>query len=343
MRSGERTWLFPTPPVIVAAGTVVGPDEGEGPLASDYDLVHPDMELQQPSWEKAERLLLEQASDIAVSKAGLKKEQIQFYIGGDLLNQIISSTFAARSFGAPYIGVFGACSTSMESLALASLMVASGAADTVMAGTSSHNCTVEKQFRYPTEYGSQKPPTAQYTVTGAGAAIVAKAGSGPRVTAATIGKVVDLGIKDPFNMGAAMAPAAVDTIQAHLQDTGREPGYYDLIVTGDLAGVGHPIAAEILERNGVPMEQTQFRDCGLMVYDVAKQKVQAGGSGCACSAVVAYGHLLKRMAKGELKRILVVATGALLSPLSYQQGETIPCVAHAVAIEADAAIEGKEA
>jgi len=343
MRSGERTWLFPTPPVIVAAGTVVGPDEGEGPLASDYDLVHPDMELQQPSWEKAERLLLEQASDIAVSKAGLKKEQIQFYVGGDLLNQIISSTFAARSFGAPYIGVFGACSTSMESLALASLMVASGAADTVMAGTSSHNCTVEKQFRYPTEYGSQKPPTAQYTVTGAGAAIVAKAGSGPRVTAATIGKVVDLGIKDPFNMGAAMAPAAVDTIQAHLQDTGREPGYYDLIVTGDLAGVGHPIAAEILERNGVPMEQTQFRDCGLMVYDVAKQKVQAGGSGCACSAVVAYGHLLKRMAKGELKRILVVATGALLSPLSYQQGETIPCVAHAVSIEADAAIEGKEA
>lgn len=343
MRSGERTWLFPAPPVIVATGTVVGPDEGEGPLASDYDLVHPDMELQQPSWEKAERLLLEQASDIAVSKAGLKKEQIQFYVGGDLLNQIISSTFAARSFGAPYIGVFGACSTSMESLALASLMVASGAADTVMAGTSSHNCTVEKQFRYPTEYGSQKPPTAQYTVTGAGAAIVAKAGSGPRVTAATIGKVVDLGIKDPFNMGAAMAPAAVDTIQAHLQDTGREPGYYDLIVTGDLAGVGHPIAAEILERNGVPMEQTQFRDCGLMVYDVAKQKVQAGGSGCACSAVVAYGHLLKRMAKGELKRILVVATGALLSPLSYQQGETIPCVAHAVAIEADASLEGKEA
>ena len=343
MRSGERTWLFPAPPVIVATGTVVGPDEGEGPLASDYDLVHPDMELQQPSWEKAERLLLEQASDIAVSKAGLKKEQIQFYVGGDLLNQLISSTFAARSFGAPYIGVFGACSTSMESLALASLMVASGAADTVMAGTSSHNCTVEKQFRYPTEYGSQKPPTAQYTVTGAGAAIVAKAGSGPRVTAATIGKVVDLGIKDPFNMGAAMAPAAVDTIQAHLQDTGREPGYYDLIVTGDLAGVGHPIAAEILERNGVPMEQTQFRDCGLMVYDVAKQKVQAGGSGCACSAVVAYGHLLKRMAKGELKRILVVATGALLSPLSYQQGETIPCVAHAVAIEADASLEGKEA
>jgi len=334
MLHGERTWIYPNPPVILAAGTVVGPDEGAGPLAADFDLVHPDMELQQPSWEKAERLLLEQASDIAVSKAKLDKKQIQFYVGGDLLNQIISSTFAARTFGAPYIGVFGACSTSMETLALASLMVASGAAEYAMAATSSHNCTVEKQFRYPTEYGSQKPPTAQYTVTGAGAAVVAKTGTGPRITAATIGKVVDLGIKDPFNMGAAMAPAAVDTIQGHLQDTGREPGYYDLIVTGDLAGVGHPIATEILKRNGVPIDQTQFGDCGLMVFDVQKQKVQAGGSGCACSAVVTYGHLLKRMAKGELKRILVVATGALLSPLSFQQGETIPCVAHAVSIEA---------
>ncbi|RUS48571.1 stage V sporulation protein AD [Cohnella sp. AR92] len=334
MKQGERTWVFPNPPVILATGTVVGPDEGEGPLAADFDLVHPDMELQQPSWEKAERLLLEQAADIAVSKAKLKKQDIEYFVGGDLLNQIISSTFAARTLGTPYIGVFGACSTSMETLALASLMVASGAGERVLAATSSHNCTVEKQFRYPTEYGSQKPPTAQYTVTGAGAAVVARTGEGPRVTAATIGKVIDLGIKDPFNMGAAMAPAAVDTIQAHLQDTGREPGYYDLIVTGDLAGVGSPIAKELLMRNGVPLEQTTFRDCGLLVYDVAKQKVQAGGSGCACSAVVTYGYLLKRMEKGELKRILVAATGALLSPLSFQQGESIPCIAHAVSIEA---------
>ncbi|MBB6636156.1 stage V sporulation protein AD [Cohnella thailandensis] len=334
MKQGERTWAFPNPPVIIATGTVVGPDEGEGPLSADFDLVHPDMELQQPSWEKAERALLEQATDIAISNAKLKKDDIEYFVGGDLLNQIISSTFAARTIGAPYIGVFGACSTSMETLALASLMVASGAGDKVLAGTSSHNCTVEKQFRYPTEYGSQKPPTAQYTVTGAGAAVVARTGDGPKVTAATIGKVVDLGIKDPFNMGAAMAPAAVDTIQAHLQDTGREPGYYDLIVTGDLAGVGHPIARELLLRNGVPLQQTTFNDCGLMIYDVAKQKVQAGGSGCACSAVVTYGHLLRRMKKGELKRILVAATGALLSPLSFQQGESIPCIAHAVSIEA---------
>jgi stage V sporulation protein AD len=331
---GKRTWVFQEPPVILATGTVVGPDEGQGPLASEFDLVHPDLEIGQPSWEKSERMLLEQASDIALQHAKLSKNELSFFVGGDLMNQIVSTTFATRSLGAPYIGVFGACSTSMESLAIASLIVASGAGKYVMAGTCSHNCTVEKQFRYPTEYGSQKPPTAQYTVTGAGASIIGRAGAGPVVTASTIGKIMDLGIKDPFNMGAAMAPAAVDTIQGHLQDTGREPSYYDMIVTGDLASVGHSLANEMLRRNGVPIGQTEFQDCGLMIYDVEKQKVQAGGSGCACSAVVTYGHLLKRIHKGELRRILVVATGALLSPLSYQQGETIPCVAHAVAIEA---------
>lgn len=337
MLQGDRTWVYPVPPVIIATGTVVGPDEGQGPLAADFDLVHPDLEVGQPTWEKSERVLLEQATDIALQHAKLPKDKLSFFVGGDLMNQIISNSFAARTLGAPYIGVFGACSTSMESLAVASLVVASGAGEYVMAGTCSHNCTAEKQFRYPTEYGSQKPPTAQYTVTGAGASIIGKQGQGPVITAATIGKIMDLGIKDPFNMGAAMAPAAVDTIQGHLQDTGREPGYYDLIVTGDLAGVGHPIATDMLRRNGVPMEQTQFLDCGLMIYDVEKQKVQAGGSGCACSAVVTYGHLLKRVREGGLRRILVVATGALLSPLSYQQGESIPCIAHAVAIESPTA------
>lgn len=333
MLRGRRTWVFDRPPVIVGTGTVVGPDEGEGPLAAEFDLVHPDMMIQQTSWEKAERLLLEQASDIALSKAALSKDQINFYVGGDLINQIISSTFAARTLGVPYLGVFGACSTSMESLALAAQLVASGAAHYALAGTSSHNCTAEKQFRYPTEYGSQKPPTAQYTVTGAGAAVVAAEGAGPRITAATIGRIMDLGIKDPFDMGSAMAPAAVDTIQAHLLETGREPADYDMIVTGDLASVGHPIATDLLKRHGVPIAETRFDDCGLLMYDLAKQKVQAGGSGCACSATVTYGHLLGRMARGELNRILVVATGALLSPLSFQQGESIPCIAHAVSIE----------
>lgn len=334
MLRGKQTWWFDNKPVIIGTATVVGPDEGDGPLAADFDLVHPELDMQQKSWEKAERLLLEQASEFALQNAKLERSQLEFYIGGDLMNQIISNSFAARSLGAPYLGVFGACSTSMESLALASQLVDSGAATHVMAGTCSHNCTAEKQFRYPTEYGSQKPPTAQYTVTGAGAAVVAATGEGPVIECATIGKVVDLGITDPFNMGAAMAPAAVDTIQAHFNDTGRSPGDYDLIVTGDLAGVGHPIAKDLLKQNGVPMDNTLFMDCGLMVYDVQKQKVQAGGSGCACSAVVTYGHLLKRIRKGELKRILVVATGALLSPLSFQQGESIPGIAHAVAIAA---------
>jgi stage V sporulation protein AD len=332
MLRGKQSWWFDNRPVILGEATVVGPDEGEGPLAADFDLVHPELDMQQKSWEKAERLLLEQASEFAVQNAGISRDQLKFYIGGDLMNQIISNSFAARSLGVPYLGVFGACSTSMESLALASQLVDSGAADYVLAGTCSHNCTAEKQFRYPTEYGSQKPPTAQYTVTGAGAAVIAASGDGPVIECATIGKIVDLGIKDPFNMGAAMAPAAVDTIQAHFNDTGRVPSDYDLIVTGDLAGVGHPIANELLLQNGVPMGDTVFKDCGLMVYNVERQKVQAGGSGCACSAVVTYGHLLKRIKNGQLKRILVVATGALLSPLSFQQGESIPCIAHAVAI-----------
>lgn len=333
MLKGKQTWWFEKRPVIIGAATVVGPDEGEGPLAADFDLIHPELDMQQKSWEKAERLLLEQASDLALKNAKVNKQQLHYFIGGDLMNQIISNSFAARSLGVPYIGVFGACSTSMETLALASLIVNSGSGQYVLAGTCSHNCTAEKQFRYPTEYGSQKPPTAQYTVTGSGAVVVAADGEGPVVECATIGKIADMGIKDPFNMGAAMAPAAVDTIKAHFNDTGREPKDYDLIVTGDLAGVGHPIANDLLMRDGVPMDQTEFSDCGLMVYDVQQQKVQAGGSGCGCSAVVTYGHLLKRLKKdGDLKRILVVATGALLSPLSYQQGESIPCIAHAVAI-----------
>lgn len=202
-----------------------------------------------------------------------------------------------------------------------------------MAATSSHNCTAEKQFRYPTEYGAQKPPTAQYTITGAGAAVVALDGDGPAIEAATIGKVIDLGITDPFNMGAAMAPAAVDTIIAHLNDMNRTPKDYDLIVTGDLASVGHPIATDLLMKEQVPIQTTQFNDCGLMIYDIANQPVQAGGSGCACSAVVTYGHIIDELNKGHLRRVLIVATGALLSPVSFQQGESIPCIAHAVALK----------
>jgi len=334
---GGQTWQFTTRPVILGSSAVVGPEEGEGPLVSDFDFIFDSLKMGEKTWEKAERILFEKAAQLALNNAGIEAEKLEFFVGGDLMNQIISSSFAARKLGVPYLGVFGACSTSMESLAIASMIVDSGGSTYALAGTSSHNCTVEKQFRYPTEYGSQKPPTAQYTVTGAGCAIIGKndgSGKGPFVVSATIGKIMDLGLTDPFNMGAAMAPAAADTITAHFRDTGLSPGHYDLIVTGDLASVGLPIAKTLLAKEGIPMEQTVFNDCGLIIYDLDKQKyVIAGGSGCGCSAVVTYGHILKRMRKGELKRVLIVATGALLSPLSYQQGESIPCVAHAVALE----------
>jgi stage V sporulation protein AD len=222
----------------------------------------------------------------------------------------------------------------MEGLSLAALLVNTGFADYVIAATASHNCSVEKQFRYPTEYGAQKPPTAQWTVTGAGAALLAPFGDGPKVTSATIGRVVDMGISDPFNMGAAMAPAAVDTIEAHFRDLRLSPTHYDLILTGDLGRIGHRIAADLLKKHGLEIPQDHFGDCGLMIYR-EDQPVFAGGSGAACSATVTYGHVLKQMRKGQLRKVLIVATGALLSPLSYQQKETIPCIAHAVSIELD--------
>ncbi|MED4732409.1 stage V sporulation protein AD [Aneurinibacillus migulanus] len=333
MLQGHQSWVFSNKPVILSSATVGGPFEAQGKLADDFDILHGDIWLGQDSFEKAEKKMLEEVCDKAIEKAGLQKGSINFLLAGDLMNQIISSSFSARTVGVPYLGIFGACSTSMEGLALAAQLVDSGSATYALAGTCSHNATVEKQFRYPTEYGSQKPPTAQWTVTGAGAAVVASNGNGPRITAATIGKVIDMGISDPFNMGGAMAPAAVDTIQVHFRDLQIGPEHYDLIATGDLGKVGHTIASDLLNKNGFPISEDKFTDCGLLIYDHTKQDVLSGGSGCACCATVTYGHLLNRLRAGEWKRILVVATGALLSPLSYQQNESIPCIAHAVAIE----------
>jgi len=335
MLKGRQTWVFGSGPVIRSSAAVGGPFEAKGALAEDFDILHEDVWLGQDSFEKAERKLLEQACEKAIDKAGMKKEDVHFLLSGDLMNQIISSSFAARTLAIPFLGLFGACSSAMEGLALAALIVNSKAAENALAAASSHNMAVEKQFRYPSEYGSQKPPTAQWTVTGAGAALVAQNGDGPRVTSATIGRVVDMGLSDPFNMGAAMAPAAVDTIQTHLRDMDRPPEYYDLIATGDLGRVGHKIAADLLDKHGMGIPPKIFTDCGILIYR-EDQPVIAGGSGCGCSATVTYGHFLGRMRKGELKKILIVATGALLSPLSYQQKETIPCIAHAVSIEMQA-------
>lgn len=332
MKKGHQSWVFNNNPVIIASSAVGGPFEAKGALAEDFDVLHDDIWLGQDSFEKAEKKLLEQACEIAIQKGNMKKEDINFFISGDLMNQIITSSFTARSLAIPFFGVFGACSSAMEGLALASLMADCNAADYVLAGVATHNASVEKQFRYPTEYGGQKPPTAQWTVTGAGAALVASKGNGPRVTSATIGKVIDMGLTDPFNMGAAMAPAAVDTIEAHFRDLNIDPSYYDIIATGDLGKIGHSIAMDLLMKHGIKMERGKFTDCGMLIYK-KDQPVFAGASGCACSATVTYGHFLNRMRKGELKKILIVATGALLSPLSYQQKESIPCVAHAVSIE----------
>lgn len=332
MLQGHQTWVFESKPVIIGTGVVGGPFEAQGAISQEFDLLYDDIWMGQESFEKAEKILMEQACETAIKKAGLKKEDVQFFLSGDLLNQIISSSFTARTLGVPFIGIYGACSSSMEGLAIASLLVDSKYANNVLAATSSHNAAAEKQYRYPTEYGAQKPPTAQWTVTGSGAAVVASKGEGPRVVAATIGRVVDMGISDPFNMGVAMAPAAVDTIEAHFRDLDLDPSSYDLIVTGDLGRIGHKIASDMLKEHGFEISANKFTDCGILIYRES-QPVFSGGSGCGCAATTTYGYLLNRMRRGELKKILVAATGALLSPMSYQQKESIPCVSHAVSIE----------
>lgn len=332
MLQGHRTWIFKNKPVILSTGTVGGPFEAKGKIAEDFDLLHEDLWLGEDSYEKAHKVLFEEAYFKALEKAKLEKEKVEFIMSGDLVNQITPSSFAARSFDASYFGIFGACSTSMEGLALSSFIVNYGGANYILTGAASHNTAIEKLFRYPTEYGGQKPPTAQWTVTGAGAALLSQKGKGPVVTSATIGRVVDLGMSDPFNMGGAMAPAAVDTIEAHFRDLRIDSSYYDLIVTGDLGKIGREIALDLFQQHHIYMDEKKFQDCGLLIYREG-QPVLSGASGAGCSAVVVYGHLLNRMRKGEFKRILVVATGALLSPLSFQQNETIPCIAHAVSIE----------
>lgn len=337
MLQGKQSWIFQNRPVIAATGVSGGPFEANGNLADDFDVLHDDLWMGEDTYEKAHRVLMEEAGQTALQKANIQKEDIQFYIAGDLINQITPSSLSARTIQIPYFGIFGACSTSMEGLALASFIVNYQGADYILTGASSHNAAVEKQFRYPTEYGGQKPPTAQWTITGAGAAIVTSKVSGqnmPVTTSATIGKVIDMGLTDPFNMGGAMAPAAADTITAHFKDMQLDPSYYDLIVTGDLGKIGQETTYELLSNNGLNIEREKFKDCGLMIYK-EDQPVQSGGSGAGCSATVLYGHLLNQMKQGAYKRILVVATGALLSPLTFQQNESIPCIAHAVSIEMD--------
>ncbi|MBP3040119.1 stage V sporulation protein AD [Bacillaceae bacterium Marseille-Q3522] len=336
MLKGKQSWVLVNRPVIAATGVAGGPFEANGRLAADFDVLHEDLWMGEDSYEKANRKLLDDAIEITLKKGNVRKEDIHFLLAGDLINQMTPTSFAAVNAGIPHLGLFGACSTSMEGLALASFLVNYQGAEYVLTGASSHNAAVEKQFRYPTEYGGQKPPTAQWTVTGAGIALVTSRNTKnqhlPSATSATIGKVVDMGMIDPFNMGGAMAPAAADTILAHFHDLQLVPSHYDLIVSGDLGKIGRETTYELLKKNGLNLDHRKFQDCGLLIYREG-QPIQSGGSGAGCSATVLYGHLINEMKKGTYKRILVVATGALLSPLSVQQSENIPCIAHAVSIE----------
>ncbi|MCY9383125.1 stage V sporulation protein AD [Bacillus inaquosorum] len=329
--TGKQTWVFENPLFVNSAGTAAGPKEKDGPLGSLYDKTYDEMHCNQKSWEMAERQLMEDAVNAALQKSNLKKDEIDLLLAGDLLNQNVTANYVARHLKIPFLCMFGACSTSMETVAVASALVDGGFAKRALAATSSHNATAERQFRYPTEYGGQKPDTATSTVTGSGAVVISQTPGDIQITSATVGKVSDLGITDPFDMGSAMAPAAADTIKQHFKDLNRTADDYDLILTGDLSGVGSPIVKDILKEDGYPVG-TKHDDCGLLVY-TPDQQVFAGGSGCACSAVVTYSHIFKQLREGKLNRVFVVATGALLSPTMVQQKETIPTIAHGVVFE----------
>ena len=337
----RQTIAFEKRVAVRACASTVGPKEGKGPLGWCFDRVLQDDLLGQESWELAESRMMQDTIEMCLAKAGLPAQSVEVLLAGDLQGQIMSSAFAARELGMPYLGLYGACSTMALSLGLASVLVDSGAANLAVAATSSHFASAERQFRQPLEYGGQRPPTAQRTATAAGATVLtnpptkATGKIRPRIAAVTFGKIVDLGIKDANNMGAAMAPAAADTIAAFLEDTNTKPTDYDLILTGDLGTVGTALLAELLEKDHQIDIRSVHNDCGLLIYDREKQDVHAGGSGCGCAASVLNAHILNRMEQGELKKVLLTATGALMSLTSSLQGESIPSVAHAVLITAD--------
>ncbi len=329
---GSQTVKLDNPPKIIATYSIVGPKEGEGPLSEYFDQILDDDTLGKDSYEKAESEMMFTAINETLKKAKLKETDIDYLFSGDLLNQIISSSFAAREFSIPFFGLYGACSTMSESLSLASIIMDGGFAKYVVATTSSHFSSAERQFRFPLDYGSKRAQTSQWTVTGSGALILGYEGNYPEVTYVTTGKVKDFGQKDANNMGAAMAPAAVDTIVSHFKDTGRKPSDYDIIATGDLGIIGKELANKLIEEFGYNIRK-QHIDCGEIIFDNANQNTESGGSGCGCSAVVFTGYLYKKLMKKEIKRVLLVSTGALMSTTSSLQGETIPGIAHAVSIE----------
>ena len=331
VRQGKYTLMLPSLPGIAGYAAVVGKKEGEGPLAEEFDYIYDDGTAGEDSWEKAESVIHRDAVTRAISKAGISSGDADVIFAGDLLNQCTGTTFGIREMGIPFMGVYGACSTMALSMAAAAACVDSLLARTAIASTSSHFCSAEKQFRMPLEYGGQRTPTAQWTATAAGAAVITKKETKARIEKIIIGRIQDYGIKDANNMGAAMAPAAYHSIRAHFDDLRCGPSDFDLIVTGDLGQTGKELLMELARKDGVSLGG-KITDCGSLIFDNTTQDVHAGGSGCGCSAITLCGYLLEQLKSGKLKKILFCGTGALLSPTSTQQGLPIPGVCHVVCI-----------
>lgn len=331
-RIGKQTVKLEKGAVIMETASIVGVKEGKGPLKDTFDKMLDDDTLGEKSWEKSESMLQKQTAQLALQKSGLNESDISYILAGDLLNQCVGAHYSVRDFDIPFLGLYGACSTMAESMSIGSMLVDGGFADYAMCLTSSHFCSSEKQFRNPLEYGGQRTPSAQWTVTGSGCAVLAKNGSGPTITHVTTGKVIDKGVTDISNMGAAMAPAAIDTLVAHFNDTGFRPQDYDMILTGDLGVVGSDILEELMLDEGFDIRYNH-KDCGKMIYDIEGQDVHSGGSGCGCCGSVFCGYVYRELKRKNLNKILVMATGALMNPMIVQQGESIPAIAHAVTIE----------
>lgn len=329
---GKQSIKFETPPYILATANIVGKKEGEGPLGKLFDVVSEDDLFGAETWEEAESTMQNKVATWAIKNAKLTKEQIRYIFAGDLLGQNIATSFGLLDLEIPLFGLFGACSTAGESLSLAAMTVSAGYADYALAITSSHFASAEKQFRYPLEYGNQRPLSASWTVTGSAAFVVSSQKGKIKISGITTGKIVDFGIKDSMNMGAAMAPSACDTIYQNFMDFNYQPNDYDKIITGDLGYIGSDILIELLKDKGFDISK-QHMDCGKEIFDQNTQDTHAGGSGCGCSATTLSAYLLKEMEKGKIKKMLFVPTGALLSTVSFNEGQNVPGIAHAVVIE----------
>ena len=329
---GKQTVRLAEGVTILSAASTVGPKEAEGPLGKYFDQTVEDSFFGEKSWELAESKFVEKNMGLAIQKANLKAKDVDYILCGDLLNQCTGSTFGIKNLEIPFFGLFGACSTMGESMSLGAMLIDGGFANHVLTGASSHFCAAEKQFRFPLPLGTQRPPTATWTVTGDGAVVLSRKGEGPKITEITTGKIVDMGVTDANNMGAAMAPAAAALLKAHFEDTGRTPQEYDVIATGDLGTVGRQLVVELLKKEGYDMD-SRYTDCGIEIFDAEKQDTHAGGSGCACSAVTFCAYFYPKLVSGEIGRMLFIPTGALMSPTSSQQGQPIPGIAHGVVIE----------